>query len=76
MVFFPSYQCLTDCKTVLQKSAHLDKMSRLKTLFWDEPGSKNTDNILELYTKRVESARGGGGGVNTGSCASHTLLLK
>ncbi|KAL5263634.1 hypothetical protein ACHWQZ_G008861 [Mnemiopsis leidyi] len=65
--FFPSYQCLTDCKTTLQRSGHLDKISKIKTVFCDEAGSKNSDGILESYSKRVRSARAAPGAVNTGA---------
>ena len=65
--FFPSYQCLSDCKSTLQKSGHLDKISKIKTVFCDEAGSKNSDGILELYSKRVRSAKGNAGAVNTGN---------
>ena len=65
--FFPSYQCLTDCKTVLQKCGFLDKIAKVKTLFYDEAGSKNSDGILESYSKRIESAKGTIGATNTGT---------
>ncbi|XP_063677029.1 ATP-dependent DNA helicase DDX11-like [Bolinopsis microptera] len=50
--FFPSYKSLTDCKSIFQKSGHVDKISKIKTLFCDEAGSKNSDGILEQYSKR------------------------
>ena len=67
MCFFPSYQSLTDCKTVLQKSGFLDKISKIKTLFFDEAGSKSSDGILESYSKRVVSAKAMVGATNTGN---------
>lgn len=57
MCFFPSYQSLTDCKNSLNSTGLLDKISKLKTVFYDEAGSKNSDGILEQYSKRVASAR-------------------
>ena len=66
MCFFPSYQCLADCRAALQKSGHLDKISKIKTLFFDEAGSKNSDGILEQYSKRIRSAKGAQGATNTG----------
>lgn len=73
--FFPSYQCLTDCKTTLQRSGHLDKISKIKTVFCDEAGSKNSDGILESYSKRVRSAKAAPGAVNTGQCFLFVCML-
>ena len=42
-------------------------------MFCDEAGSKNSDGILELYSKRVRSAKGTAGAVNTGECFAFFL---
>ena len=65
--FFPSYQCLSDCRTVLAKDKMLDKLSKVKTLYFDEAGRKNSDDILGSYASCIQRAESNPNSLNTGA---------